>query len=368
MQRFHGSLAHYRLPLVVPALFQSGDAQGVLKVRRGPVQREFFLAGGKLVAESSNDPREHLAQALVDARVLEARAAVAAFERAKSQGMVLGAFLVKAGVVPVPLLREVLTQKARDGYCDCYGWESGELEWQPGAGAPHGLELTLKLALLHEDAVALWKEWRGFRELFPNPSTHFRVKPGCEAECNPEELAFIQWAEAGATMQELIGAHAHAIAAARVLMHLHRRGVLVPRDHKEDAARELALLVETARRLIAEGQYERAATLAAKALESSPVPEAQALYEEAEEKLRELVAEELKTFGAELDVQPLEGPTPEPLTSADLFLHAQLTHAARVTDVLGNPSDWDLQAYQSFKRLMQAGLLKPRGPFTPGLH
>ncbi len=84
MEAFSGSLAHYRLSFLMPALFEGRLFEGKLRLERGAVIREFTFREGSLIAESSNAPSEHLAQHLADLRVLDAEVAAAAFDAAFS--------------------------------------------------------------------------------------------------------------------------------------------------------------------------------------------------------------------------------------------------------------------------------------------
>src|SRR5215218_6549876 len=94
MEHFKGSLASYRLQLMVPALFERNRTDGILRVERAGIVRRFYFRGGLLVAESSNAPAEHLAQVLVHLRLLDAPSAAAAFEAAEAEGTTFGAFLL----------------------------------------------------------------------------------------------------------------------------------------------------------------------------------------------------------------------------------------------------------------------------------
>src|SRR5437016_1649334 len=120
MNSILGNLASYRLPLLVPALFESDGLSGSLKMRRGGVRRAFGIEAGKLTFESSTDPREHLAQLLVDQGVLDLWSAVNAFDDARREGVPFGEWLVKRSLAAAPVVREVLVQKARDAFFDCY--------------------------------------------------------------------------------------------------------------------------------------------------------------------------------------------------------------------------------------------------------
>ena len=148
MEHFSGSLASYRLQLVVPALFEGKAKSGRLKVVRGGVGREFHISRGTLIHARSNEPKEHLAQVLADLNILDAARAAAAFEAAAGSEVPLGTFLVDRGFVDKSRIAEALAHKAREAFCDCYRWEAGEIEFGPAAPpAQRGVELKLPLGV-----------------------------------------------------------------------------------------------------------------------------------------------------------------------------------------------------------------------------
>jgi hypothetical protein len=358
MQSFVGNLASYRLPLLMPAFFQGG-VSGTLRLCRGPVERTFSLEGGQLVAEASNDPHEHLAQALVDVGVLAPWAAVEAFHQAQARHQPYGAFLAE-GPVPEPVVRQVLVQKAREALFDCYRWESGEVEWIADAPAATGCKLGLKLLPLHHDALAIWKEWKAFRELFPDPDTTFKVCSPRPSAWNAEELGVLMRAEACVPVSELVGTGADGLVKARLLERLYRRGVLQARPSLPQVSR-LAEKVDRARQLLRDGDYERAASVAAEALRSAAVPEAQALYRNAASLLAQQVSDGLQSLEGRLEVRPMLGPPPQLLTMADLYWYSRLRASTRLLETLQSSSPSGVPqvlAFQSMKRLMALGLVR----------
>ena len=175
MESFHVNLANYRLSFLMPAMFEGRLLGGMLHLERGAQVRTFAFRDGCLVAASSSDPAEHLAQVLADLKVLDAQLAASAFETAHAANQPLGELLVERGLVDKARLLGVLEHKARESFFDCYTWEAGELSFSPEVPEPRGVELELQVGPLHRDALASLREWKAFRAAFPDPGVTFDV-------------------------------------------------------------------------------------------------------------------------------------------------------------------------------------------------
>jgi hypothetical protein len=364
MERFKGNLASYRLRLLMPAFFKAPEVDGVLRVERGAVRRHFFIQRGYLVGESSSEPTEHLGQVLARLRLLDAARAAAAFDEAEAARVPFGTFLVERGLVAKARLMEALEHKAREAIFDCYGWESGEVEFRPGL-PPLGraVELRLGLSELHRDALARLREWRVFWELLPDPGTVFGVYREFSVEkVSAVEEQLLQLAEKGATLGELLAAAPEGpLHGSRWVLRLYRRGALTPRKPrgpKVGEATALEELLELARGLVETGRYEEAVAVAEQVLERAPVPEAHALYREAEVRLTVALADEVLVLDGRLSFEPLPRPPPPSLTADDLYLYAKLRSGRSVREVLRNTAMGELAAYRSLRRLMSAGIVR----------
>lgn len=366
MDPFCANLSNYRLPLVVPALFDKKLLTGTLRVRRGATERAFSFRDGHLVAASSNEPREHLAQVLSDLKILDLQRSAAAFEAAHAAKVPLGAFLLERSFVDRARLTEALSHKAREGFFDCYGWESGEMEIRYDEVPPaDGVELRLPLGALHRDGLARLREWRTFREVFPNTDCSFRVHRHMAVDWRSEqEEALLTLAEGGASLGELLAAAPEGqLFAARRVLQLYRRGVLSPRSPHGPVVGEAAdvtRLVGMTRQLLSEGQFEAAAAVAAQALESAPVPEACALYREAEVRMALAVSDELLSLEGRLEFMALPRPVPPQLTADDLYVYSLLRAARSLRDALCAAAMGELAAYRSIRKLVGAGLIRVR--------
>ncbi|MFP2908694.1 DUF4388 domain-containing protein [Pyxidicoccus sp. 3LFB2] len=363
MESFNGSLASYRLQMVMPPLFAAPGVEGTLRVERGAVRRCFQIKDGHLVGESSNDPREHLAQVLVNLRILDAPRAAAAFEAAEGAGIPYGTFLVQRCFVELPRLIEALEHKAREALFDCYAWESGEVEFTPGLPSfGRAVGLKLPLATLHRDAVSRLREWAVFRDIFPRQDVTFRVFREFAVETfSEEEDVLLDLATGGATLAEMLtSAKEGPLFAARWVLHLYRRGALAPRQPKGPQlgeSAELAELLNLVKRFLETGKYDHAVALAGQVLERGPVPEAHALYREAEVRLTLALSDELFALDGRLVFEPIPRPTPPDLTADDLYLYSKLRGSRSIRQALRTAAMGELAASRSVHRLMASGLI-----------
>jgi hypothetical protein len=348
----------------MPAFFEEPAVDGMLRVERGAVRRHFFFQRGYLVGESSSEATEHLGQVLARLRILDAERAAEAFQAAEAAGVPFGTFVVERGLVARVRLLEAMEHKAREALFDCYGWESGEVEFRPGL-PPLGraVELQLGLKELHRDALARLLEWKVFWNLFPGPGMTFGVYREFAVETvAAAEEQLLQLAEKGATLSELLAASPEGpLHGARWVLRLYRRGALTPRKPrgpKVGEATRLADLLELARGLVDGGRYEEAVAVAAQVLERAPVPDAHALYREAEVRLTVALAEEVLALDGRLYFEPLPRPPPPSLTADDLYLYTKLRGSRSVLEVLRNTAMGELAAYRALKRLMEAGVAK----------
>jgi hypothetical protein len=367
MEPFRGSLAHYRLQLLVPALFEGQLVSGTMSLERGAVRREFHLWHGRIVFSSSTAPEEHLAQVLVDLNILDASTAAHAFEGAEAQRIWLGAYLMEQGLVDASRLREALAFKARESLFDCYEWESGEVCITPGNPVNRGgMELDLPLQTLHKEALARLREWRAFRHQFPDPRATFQVLREAAPAPSEEDEMLLSRAERGLSISALIfQGKDRPLQLARRILHLYRRGAIVASSAQNtDAQRwsDVSELVSLSRHHLEQGQFELAAELSAQALEHASVPEAQALFRDAEMRLADSLQAEVQALEGRLVFHPIPAELAPELTSDDLYLYSKLRSASSVVETLKASPMGALASYRSIRRLLDGGLVTVSGP------
>lgn len=369
---FRGSLSAYRLKLLVPALFEGPKpTSGTLRLSRGPVERTFVLKESSVVAASSNEPGEHLAQVLADLGILDANRSAAAFAAAKASGTAFGAFLVDRGFLDRPRLLEALEHKAREAFFDCYGWESGEVEFSAEPPPPvRGAELRLRLGPLHRDALARVREWKEIREAFPRGEATFEVRAHhLPDRAGDEHRQLLLRALGGATFDELLRSGRDGkLCAARRLLHLYRVGALV-KANGEDASAEapdVPHLLSLARAYLRDCDPQSAMRLATQVLEGAAVPEAHALYREAEAALSAQLERALDDYEGRLRFEPLPRAGAS-LTADDLYFYSHLRTQRSVREGVKNAAMGELGAYRSLLRLIASGALTVGGRGAPAL-
>lgn len=370
MESSRGNLASHRLSLVLPALFVGQPPAGALWLTRGGVHRTFWVRDGFLIAESSNVPEEHLANQLAKLGILPLPRAAAAFEAAETCGIPFGQYLLDRGFVDRPRLLEALEHKAREALFDCCEWEAGEFEFVPGQRPAGGVALELKLGTLHRDAQARSREWRAFREVFPDDSLRFDAFPEIAVDwMSDEERALLDLAEAGASLAELLVCGVEGrLAAARRVLRLYHRGALAPqlqRDATVGEVPEAHQLLQRATQAFLRGDFEQAVALAAEALSRAPLPEAQLVYREAEMRLGLSIADRVLSLEGRLVFGPLPKALPPELNADDLYLLAKLRTARSVREAIRGAAMGELAAYRAVERLVSAGFIRVRGTNEP---
>jgi hypothetical protein len=366
MEHFKGSLTHYSMEVVIPALL-SRRAQGTLRVERGAMVRYFFFQGGFLIGEASQTPGEHLTQVLVDLGILDAPRAALAFEAAEQAQVPYGAFLVRERFVEESRLQEALAHKAREGFFDCYNWDSGDIEFNLQLPSlENAVELKLPLSSLHRDALERRREWKAFREIFPAMDTTFRVfREHAVGRFSEEESLLMKKAESGAMLLDLlVSGRESRIFVARRLLHLYRRGAISPQRPKAASpvskSAQTEELLEAARRFMVVGKYDHALALAEQVLEKGPLPEAHAVYRLAEVALTLAVCDELFALDGRLLFEPLPRPLPSTLTADDLYVYSKLRSTASIRQALRTAAWGAAAAARCVHRLLTTGLIRIR--------
>lgn len=370
MDIYRGSLSHYRLQLVIPALFGASPWSGRLRLERGPTVRCFYLHSGRLTGESSTLASEHLTQVLANLGILNATRAAEAFAEAEQANIGLGQLLLQSKEVDERQLREALEYKARESFFDCYEWESGDFEFQPGdSPQDRGVPLTLSLSELHQAALERRREWRAFWEIFRAPDTTLDVfAEQADPAAGSDELELVTAASRGLSVGELLSrAQEGRLFSARRVTRLYHRGALLPRTgsgQREQNVADAIQLLSLAQSRFASGDYEGAAAIASKVLERAPVPEAHTLFRESESRATQAISQEVAGWEDRLKVRNLCQPVPAGVTSDELYLHARLRSGQPVREVMRTAPMGELAAFRAIRRLHLAGAVDLEGDET----
>jgi hypothetical protein len=118
--------------------------------------------------------------------------------------------------------------------------------------------------------------------------------------------------------------------------------------------------VAKAKALLSAGEFEQATAAAERALEVAPVPEAEELYEEAEQRLSRAVGRVLEALEGRLELEVMPASPPSSLTATDVSLHAEMGRAPGLRRSLEAAELSGVPAYRSVRRLIEAGVLRLR--------
>ena len=125
-----GSLEERSLPAVLRPLVRARRT-GVLRFRRGKVQKTVYLSEGRLIFATSTDPDDRLGEMLLRKGLVSYRGfedSVRAIQLGKRQGTIL----VESGAIRSRDLVEGVSEQVREIIYGLFGWEDGSYEFVEG--------------------------------------------------------------------------------------------------------------------------------------------------------------------------------------------------------------------------------------------
>lgn len=301
-----GSFAVLPLANVVEMLGRRGMT-GSLTCERGTVRKTIYLRGGAAVGASSNDPREHLGQILINLGHLDEDQLAKAFHTQEETRTRLGKVLTTEALVPPETVAEVLAIKIRETLLDVFLWDSGLFSYddEPPEQVDE-LDASIPLADLMREAELRATAWSALRREFPTGAagldvTDEKVPPQMGPDTADGKVLAL--ARDGKTIDEIgLALHATDFHLYQRLYALAQQGILraaaspaAAPDAEETAAADL---VDRARALLADGRAGEAEQVAARAVELAP----------ASGSARSLLGEAERVLGARLRAELLETP------------------------------------------------------------
>ncbi len=369
MKSFDVQLDRHPFSRVVSALLRVGAPSGRLTLKRGGLERRFELVEGELVAESSTDPREHLAQVLVNLGLLDAPRATAAFEAAEATSQPLGEVLISREFLDASRLLEAIAHKAREAFFDCYQWRSGLLRFQADEARPvaKGVQLRLSLGTLERDARGRAEEWRTFHTQFPELNLSFQVTLNAATRVRSgRERHLLELAEKGASGVELLASSGEPpLHNARRLLSMFERGLFKKRRKaglKLGLTPTLPALLRSARSLLRLGAFESAEALAGQALEQGALGSAQMIFDLARLGNTLKLSDRLLALEGRIAFAPENEANTAALTTDDLYLLKKLQRTRTLRQAIRTAAMGEPLAYRSFQRLITAGVVQVMRP------
>jgi curved DNA-binding protein CbpA len=129
--RFEAALDEFPFALVLAAHHDAGSS-GMLRARRGRVEKRVLLDHGVPVECRSNLVHETLSRFLVAAGKLSDTASIAALGRAAARDKLLGEMLVEEGVLEADELQRLLQQNLARKLFDLFAWRDGGVHFEAG--------------------------------------------------------------------------------------------------------------------------------------------------------------------------------------------------------------------------------------------
>jgi len=177
---------------------------GTLHLRRRATHKRLFLYEGALHSAWSNDPREALGQFLIRDRLISEEVLFKTLLRQETDKRLLGAMLVRDGVLSSPQLKRALRENAQESVYDLFLWPDGRIDLQDGERPKEVvIDLGLALADVVREGTRRREEWLRIRRRLPSVEITFKVLANPEALEDPGERRVFDLAAAGKTLAEI---------------------------------------------------------------------------------------------------------------------------------------------------------------------
>jgi len=205
-------------------------ATGVLRVRRGEVEKSVYFRGGFICSSASNDPREFLGQYLLRMGFVDEEHLFNALLKQEEEQRPLGAILVEQGLLAPDDLQRVLRLKAEETIYDLFLWEQGEFSFEEEQ-IPDNLPVQLNLDVMGVllEGARRADEWERMRQVIPSPRATF--VPGDVPPADVFEARVVSLASEGRTLAGMTyELHCSDFETTSLLASLVQRGVLKVKD------------------------------------------------------------------------------------------------------------------------------------------
>lgn len=192
-----GDLRTLPFPEVIQLVARMGGT-GVLRVRRGQVEKAVYFRKGAICSSSSNDPREFLGQYLLRMGLVDEEHLFQALLKQDQEHRPLGAILIELGLLAPDDLEKVLRQKAEETIYDLFLWDEGEFVFHEEP-IPENLPVQLNLDVMGVllEGARRSDEWERIRQVIPSPRTTFA--PGPVPPADVTEARVVSLASEGRT-------------------------------------------------------------------------------------------------------------------------------------------------------------------------
>jgi hypothetical protein len=166
--RLTGNLATMSLPDLLQWADRSRKT-GALALQRDQLVKRILFRDGAIVGSSSNDPRDHLGQALLSEGAITEAQLKEAIEAQQRTGSMLGMVLVRQGGVTEARVATTLRQKAEETVYSLFLWDDADFEFTDGERPPEDqvlISIAVEGVLL--EGLRRYDTSRRIREVLPH--------------------------------------------------------------------------------------------------------------------------------------------------------------------------------------------------------
>jgi hypothetical protein len=375
MRGLIGDLATMPLRDLV-AYLGNRPATGILQFERADEKRQVVVREGAVVNASSNQPRDYLAQFLINMGQMSEDQYLAAYRAQQDTRVFLGQAVVTMGLVSQEAVRNALQLKFREALLSAFDWLEGTFTFTPGGGpAPlPGLEVSVPLVDIYREADVRDTAWKAIRAVFPSGLARLVLHRENLAE-QPEpgglDDRLTRMIDEGATIDDLIlGLHSTDFFLYQRLYALHRLGAVSVAALEEAPSVQAAVpqvlgseegaeeILRAAQSFYAAGNVADAAALARRAYELSPASSTANFLREAETALTGQLRTEIS--GGRVPSLRVDGEVLRrlPLTAPERYLLSRVDGRRTVEAIIQVSPIHELDALRCFKGFLDQGLVE----------
>ncbi len=350
-------------------------ATGILQYERADEKRQVVLREGAVVNASSNQPRDYLAQFLINMGQMSEDQYMAAYRAQQDTRVFLGQAVVSMGLATQEAVRNALQLKFREALLSAFAWEEGTFTFTPGGGpAPlPGLEVGVPLLEIYREADVRETAWKAIRAVFPSGQARLilhRENLAQPPEPGSLDERLTRMIEEGATIDDLIlGLHSTDFFVYQRLYALHRLEAvtLAPVEAatsrtdvptvlgSEEGAEEI---FRAAQAFLEAGNVTDAAALARRAYELSPTATTANFLRQAEATLTEQLRAELS--GSRVPCLRVDAEVLRrlPLSAPERYLLSRVDGQRTVEAIIQVSPIHELDALRCFRGFLDQGLVE----------
>ncbi|MGO9831742.1 MAG: DUF4388 domain-containing protein [Myxococcaceae bacterium] len=351
------------------------QATGILQYERSDEKRQVVVREGAVVNASSNQPRDYLAQFLINMGQMSEDQYMAAYRAQQDTRVFLGQAVVTMGLATQEAVRNALQLKFREALLSAFSWEEGTFTFTPGGGpAPlPGLEVGVSLLEIHREADVRETAWKAIRTVFPSGQARLvlhRENLAQAPEPGSLDERLTRMIEEGATIDDLVlGLHSTDFFLYQRLYALHRLEAVsvapsesptVPTQvpnvlGSEEGAEEI---FRAAQAFFEAGNVADAAALARRAYELSPAASTANFLREAEASLTEQLRAQLS--GARVPSLRVDSEVLRrlPLSAPERYLLSRVDGQRTVEAIIQVSPIHELEALRCFRGFLDQGLVE----------